>query len=90
MQFNSYRDINKNNIFCVSVTDIEIDSQRESHSLFRKFQLSALNRLAMMLAAYWFKKHREEFEVYFLSEDFKKALVTEIFQKIKLEIANDK
>lgn len=83
MKFFSERQFDKT-IIGVILTDLEL-KQKESY-LGNQFIFSVMNRISMMVAAYYFKKHKEEIIEMLNGEDIKHRIAVEIASKIRIEI----
>ena len=81
MKFHTH-ELNKGAIISVEIDDAEYYTRTESTSLLRRFEISILNRLAMMVAGYYFKKHRDEIIKGIKIEDVNRIINEEISKRI--------
>lgn len=72
--------------FSAIVSDEEIANSVFSERRFNIFTNMVLNRLANMVAAYYFKKHRERFDDFLASEECAIAITKHLAERISLSV----
>lgn len=72
--------------------DSEYFSKSESGYLLHRFEVSILNRLATMIAGYYFKKYKDEIiqsikiddVTHSINDEIKNRIINNLFEKVKM------
>lgn len=81
MIFNSH-ELNKSSVISVEISDSEYYNLADKTSLLRRFEVSILNRIAIMVAGYYFKKNKDKIIELINIEDVNKVINEEIKNRI--------
>lgn len=85
MRFSNYKGTFGSTIFQVDIDDREFN-RLETSTLLKRFEISILSKLANMIAAYWFKKHKDQIDEWLNSDEAKEAIAKELASRIKLSL----
>lgn len=87
MKFDSYKAANSSHtIFSAIIGDMEFYEKENSNLLLERFRNYILTKLALMIAGYYFKHHKDEFITFLNSNEIKVMVAKELSNKIKLEL----
>jgi len=82
MKFYSHELNNGLHGITIEVSDNEYHDVVSSSGLLKRFEMLILNRLAMMVAGYYFKKHKDEIVNAINIEDVNKSINEEIKRRL--------
>lgn len=82
MKFLNYELNNSNTIIGVEISPKEYFDQAQSNKLLQRFEVSIMNRIAMMVAGYYFKKHKDEIISAINIEDVNRMINNEIRKRL--------
>lgn len=88
MKAHTYRNRDET-VFSVLVNDMEIQEHEQSRSLLHRFREHVLSKMGSMIAAYYFKNHKDELLQFIHSNDFKQAITDEISRRIIVKVEID-
>ena len=70
--------------FSVMVDDMEF--HQKTSVLRGRFVVSLLNNLCLMVAGYYFKRHRDELEAFIHSDELKLMIAKELASRMEMKI----
>lgn len=82
MKFLNYELNNNNTVIGIEISPKEYFDQARTSGLLQRFEASIMNRLAMMVAGYYFKKHKDEIIAAINIEDVNKMISDEIKRRL--------
>jgi len=85
MKFFAQKSLHKpETMFAALVDDMEFHA--ESSRYRERFIISLLNRICLMVAGYYFKRHREELVTFIQSDELKFLIAKELANEIRMEL----
>ena len=72
-------------VFSVHIGEDDLAQVTRSEREFRGFAWTVMNRLAMMITAYYFKRHKTTFDEFLSSQECKNMIAAHIADKIKFD-----